>query len=159
MTLLNKLPISGTLHQGCSASERRRWSGNPRPSLSWRRSCDRDQERHSKAVVAGPPSPSSDGFWVEPSLGGLAIIVVTIVAATCCRPPSSPSMIASPAHRLIIRPGFITHPRATKGRPRAGARTFTLYSSVSTSSLAGSKLRAAYPQALSTAALTTAPCR
>jgi hypothetical protein len=43
--------------RGCSASERRRWSGNPRPSLSWWRSCDRDQERLSKAVVAGPPSP------------------------------------------------------------------------------------------------------
>ncbi len=54
-------------------------------------------------------------------------------------------------------PAVTTSPRATRLSPRAGARKFTLYSTVSTSLSGGARVRAAYPPALSPIAPITAP--
>ena len=82
--------------------------------------------------------------YASPSVrSGAVIMVASIVATSRSGLPCSGSATASPAHTVIVRPGFVTRPRAMTRRPRAGATKFTLYSIVSTSTPAGSRLRAA----------------
>src|SRR5262249_28111786 len=88
---------------------------------------------------------------------GIAIIVACI-AATSVSPRSSWAL-TSAAHTARVRPGRSTRARATNRRPAAGASRFTLNSTDSTSEPALINVDAAYPQALSAMAVTTAACR
>lgn len=88
----------------------------------------------------------------------LTVIIVASIVATGFG-PASVSATTSAAVTVSVRPGFVTRPYAINLRPIAGARKFTLYSTVKTAASAGISVDAAYPQALSAIAVMTAAWR
>ena len=84
------------------------------------------------------------GCVLDSSLASTISMVASIVATVVFLLSSITT--ASPAQTVMDHPARTTRPRATTAVPEAGARKFTLNSTVSTSVPGGLRVRAQYPQ-------------